>query len=265
MIKLDDEIRYRAPALDKGLDILELLAQQPKGMTRAEIEKAMGRRPSEIYRMLERLVMRQYVSRSTEGDRYALTMKLFLLGSEHPPMRRMVAQAMPLMDEFADLTQQSIHMVAPDRGIGVVIAQASGRANWEFRLRLGSKLDLLTTGSGHALLAFQTPEHRSAMLQRQPSDSENIAADWRCIEDELNDVRKMGFRIGKSIQLLGVQDISVPILSPKGYSISVLTCPYIERLDRADGDDTQKTLARMRIVADNLSVRLAETEPDKNV
>ena len=45
------EDRYRAPALDKGLDILELLARQPQGLTRAEIVKKMDRNASEIYRM----------------------------------------------------------------------------------------------------------------------------------------------------------------------------------------------------------------------
>ena len=33
----EDGERYRAPALDKGLDILELLAEHPDGLTRAEI------------------------------------------------------------------------------------------------------------------------------------------------------------------------------------------------------------------------------------
>ena len=55
---LPPEDRYRAPALDKGLDILELLASQAHGLTRAEIVKEMDRSASEIYRMLERLVAR---------------------------------------------------------------------------------------------------------------------------------------------------------------------------------------------------------------
>lgn len=55
--------KYRAPALDKGLDILELLSEQSDGLTRTEIVKAMGRGPSEIYRMLERLVARGYAPR----------------------------------------------------------------------------------------------------------------------------------------------------------------------------------------------------------
>ena len=116
--------RYRAPALDKGLDILELLSEQPRGLTRGEIVKAMGRGPSEIYRMLERLVARDYVGRSAEGDRYALTMKLFVLAHRHPPMRRLVTRALPLMDAFAREAQQSVHLVVPDRDAGLIVGQA---------------------------------------------------------------------------------------------------------------------------------------------
>lgn len=87
------EDRYRAPALDKGLDILELLAAQPQGLTRAEIIKEIERSASEIYRMLERLVARQYVMRTQEGDRYALSLKLFALAHMHPPMQRLINQA----------------------------------------------------------------------------------------------------------------------------------------------------------------------------
>ncbi|MFP3616628.1 helix-turn-helix domain-containing protein, partial [Paraburkholderia sp. SIMBA_050] len=84
----DDADRYRAPALDKGLDILELLAEQKSGLTRAEITKLLGRNASEMYRMLERLVARQYVVRSAGGDRYSLSLKLYALAHRHPPMNR---------------------------------------------------------------------------------------------------------------------------------------------------------------------------------
>src|SRR5690606_10182978 len=146
------EDRYRAPALDKGLDILELLSQQPRGLTRGEIVKAMGRGPSEIYRMLERLVARDYVNRSAEGDRYALTMKLFVLAHRHPPVRRLVTRALPLMDAFAREAQQSAHLVVPDREAGLVVGQATCPGNWEFGIRVGTRIDLLATGSGLTML-----------------------------------------------------------------------------------------------------------------
>lgn len=40
---MTEEDRYRAPALDKGLDMLELLAEIDGGLTQAEIAKSLGR------------------------------------------------------------------------------------------------------------------------------------------------------------------------------------------------------------------------------
>ena len=56
-----DESRYRAPALDTGLDILELLASVPYSKTQAEVAIALGRSQIEIHRHRERLVARASV------------------------------------------------------------------------------------------------------------------------------------------------------------------------------------------------------------
>jgi DNA-binding IclR family transcriptional regulator len=73
------------------------------------------------------------------------------------------------------------------------------------------------------------------------------------LEPALAGYRSAGHRIGESQQLRGVDDISVPILSPEGYAIAVLTCPYIQRLDNAQADITQ-TLALLKDVAAKLSL-----------
>ena len=250
-MRKDPEEKYRAPALDKGLDILEFLSSQPHGLTRAEIVKSIGRSPGEIYRMLERLVARDYVSRSVEGDRYALTMKLFVLGSQHPPVRRLVARAQPLMDRFTEMTQQSVHLATPDRGVAVVVAQASGPANWEFRLRIGARLDLLKTSSGQTLMAFQSPQRRAETLAIWGGNGHKEAlAD---LEPSLAEIRRKGYRIGASLQLVGVRDISVPVFGPSGDAVAVLTCPYLQRVD-TETADADTTLKHLRGIADKVSI-----------
>ena len=248
---VDKDERYRAPALDKGLDILELLSQQPGGLTRAEIVKAMGRGPSEVYRMLERLVARDYVSRSPEGDRYALTMKLFVLAHRHPPVRRLVARAQPLMDAFASAAGQSCHLVAPDRDAAIVVAHASPPGNWEFGIRIGAHIDLLTTSSGHILLAFQDPHSQSEAAARW--EGTKNAAMRETLEPVLQEYRDTGHRVGASQQMRAIDDISVPILSPDGFAIAVLTCPYIQRIDDKQADIDQ-TLILLKDVAAKLSL-----------
>ena len=248
------DTRYRAPALDKGLDILEFLAHQPTGLTRAEIVKAMGRSPSEIYRMLERLVARDYVSRSAEGDRYSLTMKLFYLGNQHPPLSRLIQQAAPLMHEFAQDVQQSLHLVAPSQGRALVIYQVSSPGNWEFRLRTGAELDFLTTGSGLTLLACRPDDQRHDLLATQP-DADAQHKDLSPLISELDQVREQGYRLAASTQLEGVQDISVPILSPDQAAIAVFTCPFVRRLDQPHRIRAKATLEKLQIVAQRLSLQ----------
>lgn len=246
--------RYRAPALDKGLDILELLATEASGLTRSEIMRAMGRSQSEIYRMLERLVARGYVSRSAEGDRYALSMKLFLLGSAHPPVRRLVAQAQPLMDLFVRATLQSLHLVVNEGPAAIVVAQASQPGNWEFRLRVGAQLDMLATGSGQTYLAFQDAQRRAEILACVPAMPEDLGA---LSELRLDAIRIAGYRIAPSLQLQGVTDISVPVLGPDGNAFAVLTCPHVEHVGtfREQAIDTPGCLARLQELAATLSLR----------
>ena len=43
---------YPTPALEKGLDILELFAANPEGMTVSEVARRLNRTMSEIFRML---------------------------------------------------------------------------------------------------------------------------------------------------------------------------------------------------------------------
>lgn len=242
--------RYRAPALDKGLDILEVLADQARGLTRAEIVKEMGLSASQIYRMLERLVARGYVCRDEGGDRYALTMKLFQLATRHPPLRRLVAQAQPLMDEFAREARQSCHLVVPDQGTGNIVAQASPNGHWEFRARIGGILDLFSTGSGLTLLAFQEPRRVIETLGVWGVSGARAKLDR--VASHLEEVRRQGARIEPSNHLVGVTDISVPVLGPRGDAIAALTCAYIEHPEETDPDNRADALAGLKAVARRL-------------
>lgn len=235
--------RYRAPALDKGLDILELLALEPGGMTRSEIVKAMGKSPSEIYRMVERLVARNYVTRSFEGDRYALSIKLFQLGSAYPPLRRMVTHVQPLMDNFSAQCLQSVHLAVPEMGQAHVVAQASSRSPWEFRLRVGAVLDLLTTSSGLTLLAFQDANEMAQMLTTAEGDTPEVTPQ---VAKELAEIRNTGYRIGPSQQLVGVTDISVPIRTANQRVIAVLTCPFLPHAEAGGRDNMAQNLETAR-------------------
>jgi DNA-binding IclR family transcriptional regulator len=250
---LPPEDRYRAPALDKGLDILELLASQPHGLTRAEIVKEMDRSASEIYRMLERLVARQYVMRNPSGDRYALSLKLFALANMHPPLSRLINQALPVMDEFTRKAEQSCHMGVYDRGNVLISAQISSPSGWSFSVPRGARVGLLDTASGHLLLAYADPgSYQRMLVEHTPLDGEVPISEAQ-LADTLANIRKQGYLERNSAQSFGVVDISFPILGPDKTALATLTCPYIRRIDRHIGPDIDQVRKFLRDAAKTLS------------
>ena len=247
------QVVYRAPALDKGLDILELLATQPQGLTRSQIVKDMARSPNEIYRMLERLVARQYVTRSASGDRYALSLKLFAMAHAHPPLNRLVNQALPVMDDFACRAEQSCHMGVYDRGNVLIAAQINSPRGWSFSVQRGARVGLLDTASGHMLLAYADADSRQRMLaEHRPLDGEVPVTDDG-LAQTLAAIRAQGYVERDSAQSFGVVDISFPILAPDNTALATLTCPYIRRIDRHVGPDLAAVRACLREASAALS------------
>jgi len=250
----DDLDRYRAPALDKGLDILELLAREDEGLSQAEIAKALGRTPNEHYRMLERLVRRGYVFRNA-SDRYELTLKLFGLAHFHRPVRRLVSQATPLMRALAARTLQANHLAIYNRAGVMVIAQMDAPGYWGIAIRVGARVGLFNTGSGHVLLAFRSPVERALMIAEQEGGEEDPPrpAD---LEERLLQIRHRGYEVMPSLQTAGVYNLSTPVLGADDMALAALTCPYITPLNRPKAPDIPDTIGMLREAASALSLRV---------
>ena len=220
-------IRYAAPALDKGLDILELFASEAKGLTTSEVARRLGRTVGEIFRMLVCLEERGYISQA--GERFQLTLKLFELAHTHHPLERLVLEARPLLEQVAHKTRQSCHLAMLSNGEVVVVAQVDAPASAGFALKLGARIDLLNTASGHLILAFQQSAMRTrAIAEWTTRTSRSLPAD---LEEHLARIRHRGYEEMASYQVEGVMNIAFPVLNQHGDAIAALSVPFLPRID----------------------------------
>lgn len=245
----DESDRYRAPALDKGLDILELLARTDGGLTQVEIAKAIGKSPNEFYRMLDRLVRRGYVRRQ-EGDRFSLTLKLFGLAHLHAPLRRLVSYAQPVMRDLSTRAEQACHLAIYDRGAVAVIAQQDSPSYWAMAVRVGAQMSLFTTGSGQVLLAFQSESERNIMIDEQQRMHGTALPEN--LNEKIAEIKADGFINMPSQQTAGVRNISAPIMSVDGNAIAVVTIPFIQPVG-ANAPNEETCVALVRKAADEIS------------
>lgn len=218
-------VNYAAPALDKGLDVLELLAHHPTGLSKSQVARDLDRTVSEIFRMLLCLERRGYIAQGHD-ERYSLTLKMFRLVQEHPPSKRLIVDALPVMQHLAHETLQSCHLGVLEGDRVVILAQVNAPANLGFYVKLGSTVDLMEAASGYVILAHQEPEERDrniAVWRRETG--KKPPAD---LEAHLLQIRKTGFEKKPSYLVKGVVNISFPILDERGSAIGALTVPYIQ-------------------------------------
>jgi DNA-binding IclR family transcriptional regulator len=225
------ETRYAVPALEKGVDILELLAREAAGLSLNEIARALGRTSSELFRMVNALARRGYIQQG-DGDRYTLTLKLFELAHRHKPIKSLTAAAAPLMLDLVHRALQSCHLTVFHAGRVMVVGEVDSPERYAFGMKVGALVGLTDTASGYVLLAFQNDDTRRAMLESHQEVEGELDVDAAQLAKIVRDVARKGYAEVQSRQTRGVTNIAFPIRGPNGRAVAVLNVPYIERIDK---------------------------------
>jgi DNA-binding IclR family transcriptional regulator len=263
---------YSAPALEKGLDIIELLSSSILGYSQAEIAKQLNRSVNEIYRMLTILVSRNYIELDEDTERYKLTFKLLQLSSKHQPIKNLMQKSLPMMREVAQMCNHSVHLSIYYAGKLLVIGQVDSPSFFNYSVKIGSTFDLLETSSGRILLAFQTEEERQRRLKRRKlfmklQKKKNITflsvLEKKFSSKIIFEIIKNNCEVVKSLQIDGVTNISVPIFDHTDQAIAAVTIPFLQRINRNSLNDLNliKTTKLLKEQALQLSKNLGFRSP----
>ena len=215
--------KYKAPALERGLDILELLSELDEPISKKDMVARLGRSVNELYRMLNILETRGYIATEDKSGKYHLTLKLFELSNKYPPIQRLLNAASTEMADLSEVTQQSCHLSVLHDAMMVVIAVQNSPYKMGFCIRMSARIDVHGSGSGFAMLAFQTPEQRRTILETSNTPEPVIES----VLSQMDKVRKQGYFVGASPQISGVTNISYPIFNAKQKVEAVLTMPFL--------------------------------------
>ena len=247
---------YSAPALEKGLDIIELLSESSDGFSQAEIAKELNRSVNEIYRMLNILVSRNYIEFDTNKERYKLSFKLLQLGSQNQPIKNLMQKALPVMREIAQLCNHSVHLSIYYAGKLLIIGQVDSPSQFNYSVPTGSTFDLLATSSGRVILAYQTEEERKRRLERRKlflqyedkklaKSKEIHTLEKKFTSKTVHEIIKNKCEVVKSLQIDGVTNICTPIFDHTNQAIAAMTIPYLHRINRTKNDLSIKDATKL--------------------
>jgi DNA-binding IclR family transcriptional regulator len=214
--------RYRAPALEKGLDVIELLAAEKIPLNLSAISQRLGRSSGELFRMLQVLEFKGFITTSENGNGYVLTNKLFALAMAQAPVHSLVEIALPVMRKLTQDIGQSCHIAVASEDQIVVITRIERPGDLGFSVRIGYRREITRATSGLLLFAFQDDEVRRSWLKRCRLKGE--VAD--SFVERADAVRARGHHEAPSDFVRGITDLSAPILRGDT-AVAALTCPFV--------------------------------------
>lgn len=244
---------YSAPALEKGLSILELLADEPDGLRLSDIAKRLNRSVGELFRMLVVLEQMGYVTSLNGADSYRLTLKMFHLSHRFPPVKRLTSSATPIMKSLSYTSGQSCHLSIYYESKAHVLVQQDPPVERIFGVRLGAQVPLFGSCSGHVLLAFVGDDERARMLENIPVRKRPTKAELKRLVER---VREQGHERIASQQIHGVEDIGFPIFDYTGIGVAALVMPFVSYLDDSHPVAIDEAMLQAKTAAQTISSNL---------
>lgn len=200
---------YSVPALEHGLDVLELLLSQHKPLLQNEIAGRLCKPASTVFRLLACLEQRGYVSRDPVGGSYRPTLRLYGLAQLEPAHRRFCELAFGPMQELSERVGECCHLSVLDEGEVRVIANQRSPHGHSLDVRLGSTYPAHQASSGKLLLSHLPLQRARGILESRGYLAAISLADQRALTRELNKLRRQSWSISPSGLTPGVLDIDV--------------------------------------------------------
>jgi DNA-binding IclR family transcriptional regulator len=251
--KSSPRLGYSAPALEKGMDIIELLADAESGLTVSDISERLKRSMSELFRIIVVMERRGWLQKNPETSRYSVTYHLLKIAHQSTPTQTLTSAAAPVMHDLSIRINQSCHLVVRSGTQGLVILrQENQKRHANLSVRLGAVIDLASSCSGHVLLAHLDAAEREPLLRSLPrargvSQSKLLST--------LDKVAKRGFELHPSPITAGVTDISYPVRGYDGKVVAALTVPYLHALDNS----LPTTVEQTKRAQDQAARRISES------
>jgi len=216
--------------LEKGLKIIEKLAEAPEGLTPLELAQGLGLHKSSIYRYLNTLLKYRYIQKNS-NNRFQLGIKVLELGGQL--LRRMPLRevAHSFLIKLSAETEKTVHLCILDKCDVVYLDKVEGHHTLPLLSRIGSRAPAHCTAVGKALLGFLPSSQLERWLQECPLTAytpQTITEKARLIA-ELRSVAERGYALDRGEHELHINCIAAPI---RDYSGDVIASISITGLDR---------------------------------
>ena len=198
-------------AVERALDVLAAFGPGGADLLVADIVKLVGLSRPTLYRLLNTLEKKGFVSSSGDPQRFRLGPSVAKLAHVWSSTLNLADVARPVMTDIWAFTSETVALFVPRGDMRLCVAEMQSSQPISFRRGVGYSEKLVRGASGRAILAF-TPLKPGQLEAYSAGTNSDLA--W--LKDQLEITRERGYAMGHNELIQGAFAVAVPFFNSSG-------------------------------------------------
>ena len=241
--------------VDRVIDIIELLADEPNGLALSDIARRLEMPKSAAHRLLSSLVNRGFASQDNASQRYRLTVKLAAVGFRVLSGVGTSDICQPSLDRLAIRTSELVRLALAEGDTLFWIAKSQGAlSGLRYDADLGQAVVLHATATGRAWLSTMNDDAAVSLVKKRgyvvPARfGKPVVRDEASLINELAATRARGYGLAIEEGEPGTCAMARAILGRDGIAVGTVSVA---------GPSSRFTSERMKELAPDLAATVSE-------
>lgn len=246
----------KVQSIDRAFDIIELLSAESNGMALKDIAVNLSLPASTVHRLLNTMMRRGYIEKTTISGVYKIGLKFIELSSLYLNSLELKTEAHPILTDLSRKVKHIVFLATNMDGEVVYIDRVDGMSTLRSYSIIGQRRSLFTTALGKSLLMDYAPQELEQYVYAHTLErrTPHSITDKRQFLKEVEISRKRGWCYDNEEDALGFRCISAPVRDYRGRVIAALSTSWDR--DSFDQVDEQKIAMHVTDAAANLSRRM---------
>lgn len=239
--------KYHIPILEKGMELIELIAQYPNGLTIQEMVNSLPHSKTSIYRIVRSLEEMRYLHKNIQSNAFLITKKLFKIGLSALGTTTIIEHSYDPMRRLRDKLHETVVLGTLMDSKIVILEQVIGSHHFSFILKPGIGICLHASAPGKVFMANIDVSERDQILSKitYTKFTDRTITNTKDYLKELDEVKSCGYGLDIGEELSGVRCIGAPIFNQSGKVAAVIwiTGPAERLSDEAIKDYSKQVVA----------------------
>lgn len=219
----------------RALSILELFDERRSSLSTNEISSLTGLNRGTAYRFCQTLRQLGYLEEIRQST-FRPGLKVLSLAQAALGARELVDVAMPRLQALRHESGETVNLAMPDGAEMVYVARLLNDDLLALRLVVGSRLPIVASSLGRAVLAFMPDDEREAILSTAsfPQLTSRTITERDALESQLERIRRDGYAFNDQEFAVGVCGIAAPIIGADGRPVAAINLSIARPVSASD-------------------------------